>query len=89
MVQLKMCLVVGHEGQAADVVEVGVREHDVADAAHLGERQIADAGAGVDQQLVIDQHAGGAQSRPDPPAAPQNLDPHWYGDTGRNVCAGV
>ena len=44
---------VDHQGQRSDMIEMRMREHDIVDARHLDEGQIADAGAGVDQQIVV------------------------------------
>ncbi len=38
-----------------------MRDEDVVDLRELGERQVADAGAGVDQDVAVDQERGGAQ----------------------------
>ena len=62
--------------EPAHVIEVRVREEDVADALHLGQREVAHAGSGVDQDLVVDEQAGGPEARTHAAAAPQNLDPH-------------
>src|SRR2546422_4830716 len=45
------------------VVEVRVRDEDVVDQRELGERQVADAGAGVDQDDAVEKKGGGAQVR--------------------------
>ena len=46
---------VEHQRQRADVVKVGVREKDVVDAAHVLDGQVLDAGAGIDQDVVVDE----------------------------------
>jgi len=38
-----------------------MRDEDVVDLRQLGERQVADAGAGVDQDVVVEQERGGAK----------------------------
>ena len=50
---------VQHERQVADVVEVRVREEEIFDAQHFFAREVAHAGACVDQYVVIDQERGG------------------------------
>jgi hypothetical protein len=47
-------------GQRGDVVEVAVREHDIVDARHLVEGEVADAGARIDEQVRVDQERGRA-----------------------------
>ena len=68
--------VVGDEGEAADVIEVAVRQEDVADALLLRQREIADAGPGVDQDFLVEQQTGRPQTRADAAAAAENLDAH-------------
>ena len=46
---------VEHQRQCADVVKVGVGQKDVVDAAHVLDRQVLDAGAGIDQDVVVDE----------------------------------
>jgi hypothetical protein len=71
--------IVGHEGQAADVVEMAVRQEHAADAALLAQAQITDAGAGIDEKFVIDEQTGGPQTRTDAAATAEDLDPHaWF-----------
>jgi hypothetical protein len=41
------------------VVEVGMRDEDVIDHRHLGQREVADARAGVDEDVAVDQERGG------------------------------
>ena len=48
----------------------------VLDAPHLRECEVAHAGASVDQQLVVDEHAGRAQPGADAAATAQDLDAH-------------
>ncbi len=67
---------VGEQGHAQHVVEVRVREQDVVDAFQLVEREIADAGAGVDQHVLVEQEAGGAAVARDRPGAAEDLDFH-------------
>ena len=70
---------VDHERDRGDVVEVRVGDEDVVDRRELGEREVAHAGAGVDQDVVVEQHRGGAQMPPaDPAAAAEDSDPHVF-----------
>ena len=46
---------VEHQWQRADVVKVRVREKDVVDAPHVLDGQVLDAGAGIDQDVVVDE----------------------------------
>jgi len=46
---------VDEERQSRNVVEVRVGEKHVTDLAQLGEREITEAGAGIDQYVVVDQ----------------------------------
>jgi hypothetical protein len=60
---------VDHERQAGQVVEVRVSNEDMIDLRQFGDRQITDAGSGVDQDVVVDQQRGGAQMSPADSAA--------------------
>src|ERR1700744_453954 len=53
-----------------------MREQDVVDALQRVERQVADAGAGVDQHVLVEQEAGGAAVARDRPGAAEDLDFH-------------
>jgi hypothetical protein len=53
-----------------------VREQHVGDGAHLRETQVADAGAGIDQQFVVDKQAGGPQIGTYTAAATEHFYPH-------------
>ena len=44
--------------------------------ARLSSGQVAHAGAGVDEDVVVDQERGRPQASADAAAAPQNPDPH-------------
>ena len=48
-----------HQGQAQDVVEVGVRQEDVVDALHLFQGQRGHAGARVHQHILVDEEGRG------------------------------
>ena len=67
---------VGQQRHAQHVVQVRVREQDVVDAFQLVEREVADAGAGVDQHILVEQEAGGAAVARDRPGAAEDLDFH-------------
>src|SRR5262245_5808517 len=68
---------VDHERDRGDVIEVRVGEEHMVDRRELREREVADAGPGVDQDVAIEQHRGGAQMPPaDPAAAAQDPDSH-------------
>ena len=53
---------VGEQADGKDVVEVRVADEDVLDARQGVERQVADAGAGVDEDVVVDQEGRGPAS---------------------------
>src|SRR3990170_126743 len=53
-----------HEGNRSDVVEVRMGDEDMVDLAEFGQRKVADPGACVDQQVVVDQERGGPQMAP-------------------------
>ncbi len=67
---------VEHQGQGGNVVEMAVREHHVVDAGHFFEGEIADAGAGIDEQVGIDQEGGGAAVFGDGARATQHTNLH-------------
>ena len=50
---------VGQQADGQHVVEVRVADQDVVDARQRVERQVADAGAGVDQHVVVEQEGRG------------------------------
>ena len=51
---------VDEQGQAGDVVEVGVGQDDVLHAGHFVDAEVAHAGAGVDEDVVVEQKGCGA-----------------------------
>ena len=53
---------VEHQRQRSNMVEVAVAEQDMVDAQHLLDRQVAHAGASIDQDVLIEQKRGGAAS---------------------------
>src|SRR5690606_2370439 len=54
------------------VVEVRMREEDVVDRGELVDRQVLDAGARVEQDVVVDQERSGPGARTDAAATPQD-----------------
>ena len=67
---------VDHQRQAGDVVEVRVGEEDVVDAQHLLAREVADAGAGVDEHVLIDQERRCLAIASDGAGAAEHTHPH-------------
>ena len=68
---------VDHQRQAGDVIQVRMRDEDVIDLRQPRQRQVAYAGAGVDQDIVIDEQGSGAHAiATDAPAAAQNFYTH-------------
>ena len=65
---------VDHQGQSSDVVQMRVGEQDLVDVCHLLQAQVADAGAGIDQKVVVHQERGGAATLGDGARAPQDAD---------------
>jgi hypothetical protein len=55
--------------QTGDVVKMGVGKEYVPDRVEIGERQVPNARACVDQHIVINEHGGGSCSRTDSAAA--------------------
>jgi hypothetical protein len=54
------CHAVGQQADGQHVVQVGVGDEDVVDARHLVEREVAHAGAGVDEHVVVDEEGSGS-----------------------------
>ena len=46
---------VGEQGQADNMIHMRMRQKYMTDTGHLVERQIAQSGTGINQQIVIDQ----------------------------------
>ena len=67
---------VGQQRHAQHMVEMRVREQDVVDALQRVEREIADARSRVDQDVLVEQEAGGAAVARDRPGAAEDLDFH-------------
>ena len=65
---------VGQQGDAQHVVEVGVAEQDVVNAGELVQSEVAHAGTGVDEHVVIEQKGGGAAALSDGTRATQDAD---------------
>jgi hypothetical protein len=49
------CNGVQHQRQRGNMIEVGMRQQDMVDAAHFVQRQITNSGAGINQYVRIDQ----------------------------------
>jgi hypothetical protein len=60
------------------VVQVRVRDEDVVDLLELGQREVAHAGARVDEHVMVDQEGGGPQAAADPAAASEHAQLHGY-----------
>ena len=67
---------VGQQRDGQHVVEVRVADEDVVDPRHLVEREVAHAGAGIDEQAVAQQERGGLATGGDGPGAAQHADDH-------------
>ena len=67
---------VDHERQAGDVVEVRMGEEDVLDAQHFLAREVAHAGAGVDEHVLVDQERGGSAIAGNGAGAAEHTHPH-------------
>jgi hypothetical protein len=61
---------------ARDVIEVGMGDEYMVDTRKLLDGQVAHTGAGVNQDIVIDQHGCGPQIASDAATATQDLDSH-------------
>jgi len=58
------------------MVQVGVREEHMVDAAHFVQRQVAHPRAGIDEDVVVDQERGGPAVFGNGPGAPQYANLH-------------
>jgi hypothetical protein len=67
---------VGEQADRQHVVEVRMADQDVVDARQLVERQVADAGAGVDEHAVVEQERGGPAAGGDGPGATEDANDH-------------
>ncbi len=61
---------------AGHVVQVRMAHEDVVDLREPLQGQVAHAGTGIHEDVVVDQERGGPQAPADAAAAPQNPDPH-------------
>jgi hypothetical protein len=61
------------------MVEVGMAQQDVVDAGQFVQGQVADAGAGVDQDILIKQERRGAATRGDRSRTAKDADGHEQG----------
>jgi hypothetical protein len=70
---------IDHEGQRGQMVKVRMRDEDVIDLRQFGDRQVADPGPGIDQDVVVDQQRRGAQMSPaDSAAATEDAYLHYF-----------
>jgi hypothetical protein len=67
---------VGQQADAQHMVQMRMRDEDVVDARQLVERQVAHAGAGVDEHIVVDQKSGGSAAGGDRAGAAEDADLH-------------
>ncbi len=56
-----------------------MRQEDMADRVQVGQRQIANTGARVDQHIVVDEHRGSARTRTDSATATKHANSHPEG----------
>jgi hypothetical protein len=49
-----------HQRQRSDMIQVRMGQKDMVDAAHLVQRQVTDTGAGIDQDVAINQKGRGS-----------------------------
>ena len=64
------------KGNRGDMVKVGMRQEYMVDQTHLLKREVAHAGTGIDQHIVVQQKGGGPQCAADSSAAPKNSELH-------------
>ena len=67
---------VGEQPDRQDVVEVRMADQDVLDPGQRVERHVADAGAGVDQDVIVEQEGGCPATGGDGAGATEYLDDH-------------
>ena len=67
---------IGEQRQADDVIHMRMRQKYMTNTGHLIERQIAQSGTRVNQQIVIDQKGGRPQIRPDTARPSEYLNLH-------------
>src|SRR5476649_232081 len=70
---------IDHEGYRRYVIEMRVGNEHVIDARQFVDTQVAGAGAGIDQDVVVEQHRGGAQVATDAATATKYPEFHRYG----------
>ena len=64
--------------QHRHMVQVGVRDEHVVDHLEFCQAEVADSGSGIDQDVLIHQHRGGAQVPSDSAAAAKHTNQHPY-----------
>jgi len=69
---------VEQEGQAEDVVEVGMGQEHMVDLAQGLAAKSGDAGPRIHQDIVVDQKSGGMAAITDAPGTAQNFDFHGF-----------
>ena len=67
---------VGQQADREHVVEVGMADEDVVDAGQLVQAEVADAGAGVDQDRLVEQERRGPAAGGDGPGTSEDANDH-------------
>ena len=67
---------VSEQRDAQHMVQVGMADQDVVDGGQRVQRQVAHAGAGVDEDIVVEQEGGGLVAGGDGAGAAQDADVH-------------
>ena len=67
---------VGEQRDGQHMVQMRMAEHDVVDARHLLERELAHARARIEQHALVEQKGGGAVARGERARTPQHADTH-------------
>jgi hypothetical protein len=70
---------VGQQADGQHVIQVGVGDQDVVDARHLLQREIAHTGAGVDENVVVEQEGSGSVAGGNRSRATEDADLHGRG----------
>jgi hypothetical protein len=70
---------VGKQRDRDHMVEMGVAENDVLDAAQRLERHVADAGAGIDQHVIVEPEGGRLAACRDGAGTPEHVNDHGSG----------
>ena len=61
------------------MVQMSMRQEHVPDRVEVGQFEIPDTGARVDQHIVVDKHRGGARTRTDSATATKYANSHSEG----------